>query len=1043
MNDATVQNHNGPAFNHLNDPNTGANMLDPTNFMPNPNAFDAAHFQNQQLPPRMQNGGMRNPSPAFNNPVYQTNSVVPSKRPRPRDESMVVTSPRQALGMLPHSRSHTPQQNTFPPFPANNQPPQHVSQPTPYSHLQHNGSANASPSPIMANQLRPGVVPQRVSTASPHPFSPAAQQFAVQASPSPSDHGNRVDTPQNLYNPNFGPPYNQAFTPPPGRTAPTQGPMPTSQIPPQQMQQPSMYHQQSHQQPRPSPAEQQKMLYHMQLQQQLHQRTRMQGLQQNPSPMAKPQIQVTNGQFPHSIRPQQPIARPNNPEQFIKQLTTFMQSRGLTLDLNPIVGDRQVNLVMLYIAVTKFGGYRRVNQGELWAQVAQMLQFNPMQNPNIPQQIKIHYERNLAMFEEAYNAQHQRQKIMTQQTTGVGMGGPHPQMSPTKQIAPQGQHQSPQYMPQVQQGHLIQQQQQQHPLQSQHQPSTPVKQMTPINPSQQPTVNGFSAPPMAPQQQHHPPIAQAHSRNSLSRTVETASCQNGSAFSGASQASAKSAVSSSLQSQHAESSTQADPSKATAEFEMSETYDPLVRTLNTWGGFMPDESLAPDLVKTLYIDLPRLKPNVPTLMELGTIDIHALTMSLQSGIHSEVRLALDTLATISVELGRPIDLKMCDDLVESIIDCAEVQVELLAENTAEVSDVMLISSYEDVVRGCRIEREGLLDIPVFGTIDYELDRAVEKLICITTILRNLSFFETNHPLLADELVIKFLCVVIRYLGTRNMLLRTNCNTLDFMKDVIIFLSNLAQTIEVPGKEQALCLLHFLLAFAPCPPPTVPGSERVIFSPYDPAVHRYLPPAVDSLAKLLARDEPNRTFYKSIFTSDASSSPQFDLLTKSFALAISPVPSLKPDEPRINMPKILEARKPLLMQGMLAAEILSHLVPGFETKVSKSWLNSEDGFAQSLMRLICILSSEGPAPQSSRGNLNSHRPGEEEALVHITLSGLAVLRRLYERARNPDDPNSAAPNEAMIKPEILLGALLRKQPRPEILRQLCLYAELDR
>jgi SWI/SNF chromatin-remodeling complex subunit SWI1 len=404
---------------------------------------------------------------------------------------------------------------------------------------------------------------------------------------------------------------------------------------------------------------------------------------------------------------------------------------------------------------------------------------------------------------------------------------------------------------------------------------------------------------------------------------------------------------------------------------------------------------------------------------------------------------LDTLATISVELSRPIDLKMCDDLVETIIDCAEVQVELLAENAAEVSDVMLINSYEDVVRGCRSEREGLLDIPVFGTLEYELDQAVEKLICITTILRNLSFFETNHPLLADELVIKFLCVVIRYLGTRNMLLRTNCNTVDFMKDVIIFLSNLAQTIEIPGKEQALCLLHFLLAFAPCPPPTVPGSEKVIFSAYDPAVHRYLPPAVDSLAKLLARDEPNRTFYKSIFASDVSSSPPFDLLTKSFALAISPVPSLKPDEVRINMPKVMDARKPLLMQGMLAADILSHLVPGFETNIAKSWLNSEDGFAQSLMRLICVLSSEVPAPQSSRGAPNSHRAGEEEALVHITLSGLAVLRRLYEKARNPDDPTSIAPNDAMIKPEILLGALLRKQPRQEILKQLCLYAALDR
>jgi SWI/SNF chromatin-remodeling complex subunit SWI1 len=207
----------------------------------------------------------------------------------------------------------------------------------------------------------------------------------------------------------------------------------------QQMQQPSMYQQQPHQQTRPSPLEQQKMMYQMQIQQQLQQRNmmtaqRMQGVPQNPSSMAKPQMQAANGQYPQGMRPQQPIPRQNNPEQFMKQLTTFMQSRGLALDPNPIAGDRQINLLMLYMAVTKFGGYRRVNQGDSWAQVAQMLHFNLIQNPTAPQQIKGHYERNLMMFEEAYNAQQQRQKAMMQQSTGVNMGTPHPQMSPTKQM---------------------------------------------------------------------------------------------------------------------------------------------------------------------------------------------------------------------------------------------------------------------------------------------------------------------------------------------------------------------------------------------------------------------------------------------------------------------------------------------------------------------------------------------------------------------------------------------------------------------------------
>ncbi|RQM07613.1 hypothetical protein DH86_00002058, partial [Scytalidium sp. 3C] len=155
MNDAAVQNHNGAGFNHLNDPNAGAGMLNPSAFMTNP-SFDPSQFQNQQLQ-QMQNGGMRNPSPSFNQPVYQTNQVIPSKRPRSIEDNL-GTSPRQTPGMIPQ-RAETPQQGPYPGFQPNNMGPQHTPQQNAYSHLQ-NGSGNASPSPIPGNQLRSGV-PQR------------------------------------------------------------------------------------------------------------------------------------------------------------------------------------------------------------------------------------------------------------------------------------------------------------------------------------------------------------------------------------------------------------------------------------------------------------------------------------------------------------------------------------------------------------------------------------------------------------------------------------------------------------------------------------------------------------------------------------------------------------------------------------------------------------------------------------------------------------------------------------------------------------------
>jgi SWI/SNF chromatin-remodeling complex subunit SWI1 len=980
------------------------------------------------------------------------------------------TSPRQASGMLPNSRSQTPQQPSYPGFQPNNIPAQqHASQQTPYSHLQ-NGSANASPSPIMGNQLRPGGVPQRVSTASPHSFSPAGQQFPHQPSPSQSEHGSRVDTPQN--NPYAQMPgafpqgFNQNYTPPPGRTsAPPQNAMSTPQMQPH-MQQSQMFNPQQQQQPQqqqpqqqqqqqrpPVSVDRQKMLYQMQMQQQLQQQNFAAVQRQNmppngnPNVMAKPQLQGPNGQFA-GMRPQQAVpARSVNPQNFMKSLSQFMQQKNLPLDMTPIVGDRSIMLISLYMAVLKLGGYKKVTSGNGWPQVAQAMEFHPLQTPTAAQQLRGHYERNLLLFEEAWslNQQQQRQRaaMIQQQSTG-NMGGP--QMSPTKPMTSQGpMQQSQQFIQQqqfmAQQSQLQQQQQQQHQQQQQQQQqqhnmqTTPIKQMASMNQPQPHAINGLSTPQQA---QSHPQLPmgpQSQARHSLSRSIDATPPQNGPSFTMPSPISSTKAGSLSLASPQVDSRLAAPPTPQ--EFNLPAELDPKVRILDTFGGVELDSLLRLGHTLTQY------KPDIPQVADLGTIDINALTMSLQCGIHAEVRLALDTLVLLSVEHRLELDLRKCGDLVETLIDCAEAQVEALAENAAEVSDIMLVNSYEDVVRGCKGEQELLQDIPAFGSPEYDLDRAVDRLVCISTIIRNLSFYEMNHPLLADDLVIKFLCVVIRYLGTRNMLLRTHQNTLDFMKDVIIFLSNLAQVIELPGREQALCLLHFLLAFAPCPPPNAMGFERVTFSPYDPAVHRYLPPAVDSLAKLLARDEPNRSHYKTIFASDVASSPPFDLLTRTFAFAVAAIPEAKQDTKRGTL-SVVEARKPFLMQGMLAAEILSSLVPGHETGVAKSWLTSEDGFALNLSHLIISLCLDEAPQAPQRAQAVPKGVAEDENVLHITLGGISVLRRLAEKCRDPEDPQSSISLAGVPSKERLLEALGIVQPRLQfVLKQLCAYAGLER
>ncbi|KFA51147.1 hypothetical protein S40293_04768 [Stachybotrys chartarum IBT 40293] len=1048
MNDAAaVPNHNANGFQHVNDPNAAGAMMDPSAFMANQGQFNAAQYANQQQMVGMQNGPMRNASPSFQNPVYQTNSVIPSKRPRPREDSL-AGSPRPNPGMLPTSRSETPQQQNFHSFQPGAIQQQASGQ---FPHLQSNGSANASPSPIMGNQMRPGSVPQRVATASPHPFSPSAQQFGPQASPIASEHGTPQPNPymQNMpqgYNPNF------ASSPTNQRPASTPNAMTAGQMMPQQMmgqmpqhmnqmsnamyaqmqqqqqnqqqqqqqqhpqqqqhqaqshqQQPNQHQQQQqpHQQQRPSNMlEQQKLAaYQMRLQQQLQGNMQMQAQAQAQGMargmMPKQQMPgMPNGQMPPgAARPQQRPGLAMNPEQFMKNLAALMSAKGLPLDTNPVIGDRPVNLVMLFQAVQSKGGYKQISTSNGWGHVAQALGL-PVQNPIVAPTLKQAYERNLLEFEKAW-----KQRMMQQSANASAQGTPQKQMQPAQQMH-QGQ------MSQMPGGQQLAGQQ-------------PAQPPTLVKPGQAP-VNGLPVPPNQQQQQ----AAAGHGKHNFPKGVDQPAQNEFSMPSPVPQKPGNLPM-------HQGDGRQGGPlvgpgieQRMPQLPQKSDDYDPCSRELATYGGI--------DLhaANMLGAELERWKPDVPSINDLGTIDIQALTRSLQSGIHGEVRLALDVLAAVSVASSPALalQLRFCDDLVDALIDCAEEQLDLLAEHTVEVSDEIQLTPYEDVLRACRLERWVVRDIPVFGSTDYDLDRAVDRLICITTILRNISFpgeQNENHFFLAEESVINLLCVVIRYIGTRTMLLRTHQNTLDFMKDVVILLSNISGSIEIAGREQALCLLQFLLAFAPTPTPNLTEKSELFFAAYDPTVHPYLPHAVDSLAKLLARDEPNRTHYKNIFALDAIATPAYELLTRAFALSISTIPDRAKERARPpNYPSLVEVRKPFLMQGLLAAEIIASLAPGPESSITKSWLTCANGFGKTLSRLILELTQVYEQPPAHARGAPRAAMRKDPELVYIVVTAVSLLRRLGEKARDPNNAELNALADVLPSSQMLVDALSMQSP----------------
>lgn len=70
-----------------------------------------------------------------------------------------------------------------------------------------------------------------------------------------------------------------------------------------------------------------------------------------------------------------------------------------------------------------------------------------------------------------------------------------------------------------------------------------------------------------------------------------------------------------------------------------------------------------------------------------------------------------------------------------------------------------------------------------------------------------------------------------------MVLRTHQNLQDFSKDIVTFLTNVSQEIDLPGKEEAMCILQFLLSFAPSPAPNSAeeGNNIRFLCPSDPSL----------------------------------------------------------------------------------------------------------------------------------------------------------------------------------------------------------------
>ncbi|KAK5173010.1 uncharacterized protein LTR77_003132 [Saxophila tyrrhenica] len=951
---------NGQANGMFSQNQAAQGHLNPSQMYSNLGNGNANNLDLSQFTQGLQNGtSSSTPNPSlYPSQTFQPGSVIPAKRPH----DGISGSPVQGQG----SRAQTP---NFGGAFSNQQAGQQF--PTPYAHLQQQaGSNNATPSPTMSNQqFRPPTQPQqRMQNASPSPFPQQQQQggYGNQMSPANSQISN-LPTSMPQQNPMAG--FNQQFgmggnsnmgmagmgNSAQGQLGNNMGNMRNSQ----QIQQ--MYQQRLLQQ---TAEMRNRSMMQRPMGAQQNQAMNNAGQQRGTNPMANGQAGAQMNASALQVQQHQ-----QKRASFINTLKSHALQQNKHFDEHPIIAGRPVDYLMLWTATTQLGGSARVEQSGLWPNIAARLGFPQNVVPMAAEELKQLHNHAIGYYERAWFAARQQGGQASKQEQArmhahqmAGVGGPD-QASPTKMQAGMQQSQLAQFQ---------QNQQQQ-------------AQATPIQANAQLPQNGM----VTPQQQQQ---MLQHRRNSSLRKPEQMTPQGGAA--------APSPMSAGKAPQRSPSVKQeAATSPLAKEAPQSKNYVPAARTAGSDGSY---GGLDVPSMTAVGEAIARHRPDMPSITEMGLVDTRAITLSLASGIHAEVRYALDTLAMLSNEHNVAFDLEKCEDLMDVIVDCAEEQVDKLSDEAVEVSDALDLAPYEDIMRASRAEAETLQEVHTLGTKAYDLDRVADKVIAITTILRNFSFYEHNHRLLTQSSLLKWLSDTIRLLGTRNMLLRTFYNTQDFYKDMIIFLSNITQSLELPSRDDALHILHFLLAFAPQPAPSYSESGgKISFSSFAPLVHRYLPPAVDCLAKLLARQDPNRMLYKSIFTASSSSlaiseSP-LDLLTRAFALSISVLPNRVARQGTGTLLRIVEARKAYLTQGMLAADILTSLMPGNEPELARAWVESEDGWATGLLSLAAVLSVDKQQQHQPMSNKPRDLGLDHDTFRLIAHRALTMMKRLVEKA----------------------------------------------
>lgn len=415
-------------------------------------------------------------------------------------------------------------------------------------------------------------------------------------------------------------------------------------------------------------------------------------------------------------------------------------------------------------------------------------------------------------------------------------------------------------------------------------------------------------------------------------------------------------------------------------------------------------------------------------------------------------------------------------------------------------------NYLDLLDLGKNELESLHYSKRTNTESFWKEVLLDRLICVTMILRNLSFTDTNQTSIVEEPeVMKFIFGLIRALAEVPGLIHLKRRQLSIHKDLITLLANLGLSISFPSRADAFCVLLFILSFSPEPHPLESNisesklqQKNLFFGEYNPLVHRYFGCAVDAFAKLIPRDPPNRQYFNEIFLNTCIDEEYLELLnrylqkrelkpyeflTKAFVFVTATIPR---SDFRV-IPRALESRIPLLQQSLLVAESLVSMVPQYgyfdenpiptadesndsalrnlELVVEKqktynvafNWLEAVEGFGPTLLRASCVLGAVLYAQpiSSSASNNPFAKFTRRSASILRALGQKAMAFEIINQKKGSNDneaeidtiinDSSAAYIPPGILPtvEALFGALLTTDMNETVVSQLCqLWEEGD-